>query len=222
MCIVSPRCSCVLLTSISAFPSYTYVYTHSLAFHNTPERKPYQRTLSLICALQSYFCHLHWIRKERRQTARFADNLFVYKKPPIVTRYNRTKHIHTGCFCHSVLLKRALAWYSQGDCHSHPAAARSRQFPSKTARQTMRNTYRSTFYCQLRVSRNVCGPHPRLFQELYSFPARLSLVGLCYKETLKGEGRKREVSKQETKRHTQGADPATQADTVAAIKFYER
>jgi hypothetical protein len=38
-------------------------------------------------------------------------------------------------------------------------------------------------------------------------------VHVCYKETLKGEGRKREVSKQETKRHTQGAEPAQQADT---------
>jgi hypothetical protein len=36
---------------------------------------------------------------------------------------------------------------------------------------------------------------------------------MCQKETRKEEGGKREESKQETKRHTQGADPATQADT---------
>jgi hypothetical protein len=36
---------------------------------------------------------------------------------------------------------------------------------------------------------------------------------VCYKETRKRGGRKRGEIKQETERHTQGAHPATQADT---------
>jgi hypothetical protein len=130
MCIVSPRCSCLLLTSMSASTSYTYVYAHSLAFHNIPALRPYQHTSSLIYALQSYLCHLHWIREERRRTPRCADNLLVYKKFPVVTRYNYTQQIQTGFFCHSAFCfwKRALAWYRHGDWHSKPVPSNS---PSK-------------------------------------------------------------------------------------------
>jgi hypothetical protein len=40
---------------------------------------------------------------------------------------------------------------------------------------------------------------------------------MCYKETRKGEKWNGEEIKQETERHTQGADPATQADTFVRV-----
>jgi hypothetical protein len=46
----------------------------------------------------------------------------------------------------------------------------------------------------------------------------LTEINVCYKETRKGKGRKREESKQETKRHTQGGRTEINAATTTETK----
>jgi hypothetical protein len=57
----------------------------------------------------------------------------------------------------------------------------------------------------------------RVSQQLHA-TLRRTAHKVCYKKTRKAEGGKREESKQETKRHTQGADLATQAEKELRTK----